>query len=667
MGILPTGKVNADIFRCILNMDAYVVVPGGSNKVRTIQQWLNGRYYGKPSFLIGPADGIYSRDVQKSLMMAIQYELGISAPNGVLGPSTQANLKKKVLNKGSSGVFVQLFSAACVFNEPIPTYIFDKNLSSSDSRAKFTTNWDDALTSFVKGFQRFSQIPVTGKGDYQTWAQLLVSMGDADRPVEGCDTIYEIDDAKAIWLRNKGYKIIGRYLYNPPTPAGGIDLNKNIKPGELERIFKYGIKVVPIFQDNGRRLEDFTYSKGYQHAELAHSLADGFGFNSGTTIYFAVDYDATQDDINSNIVPYFKGIVAGLASKGGKYFHGVYGSRNVCSNVTRITYARYSYVSGMSWGFSGNLGFSLPANWSMNQIKEERNIPIENNFFDLDRVVWKKDGDLGQSNINQPKNSASDFVESIQRIYKLALEYANGDKIKANRLVCYYYRYPVYTDVKWASILGGVDNKFIDFVKSKNESLIYYVTDPVTGYPIGTQHIMASLQGHLDIEVSNNNFMLTNSADITGWGGDVLTFYKDWRKNLESYPSAYAFCVERLGNPNVDSSFPFADLIADADAFNMANMIKNKKFDNISDVITATYLKAPNRLRFKDFWNGRFRNDKNASDVIHDLMVGGINPKVILARKGLTLGAIDPADLSMDELKSFEMGVLQSIKIRIEG
>ncbi|WP_219816654.1 glycoside hydrolase domain-containing protein [Arthrobacter sp. ZGTC131] len=164
-------------------------------------------------------------------------------------------------------------------------------------------------------------------------------------------------------------------------------MDKEIKPGELNVIFGAGLKVLPIYQDNARLLSDFTYSQGYQHAVRAHQLAASYGFNRGTVIYFAVDYDATQEDIDAAIIPYFQGVQAGLASNGKKYVHGVYGSRNVCLNVTAKTFARYSFVSGMSWGFSGNLGFPLPANWSFNQIKE---FTVTNgaDAFDLDNDVW---------------------------------------------------------------------------------------------------------------------------------------------------------------------------------------------------------------------------------------------------------------------------------------
>jgi hypothetical protein len=61
------GTIDATIARCILNMDAYVVVAGGTDKIRDIQRWLNGRYWQRPAYTIGPCDGIYSRDVQRAL------------------------------------------------------------------------------------------------------------------------------------------------------------------------------------------------------------------------------------------------------------------------------------------------------------------------------------------------------------------------------------------------------------------------------------------------------------------------------------------------------------------------------------------------------------------------------------------------------------------------
>ena len=119
-----------------------------------------------------------------------------------------------------------------------------------------------------------------------------------------------------------------------------------------------------------------------------------YGFNRGTVIYFAVDYDAIDDEITSNIIPYFLGVQAGLAETGRRYIAGVYGSRNVCSRVTDEAFARYSFVSGMSWGFSGNLGFPMPRNWSFTQIQEGQ-FTTGSDVIDLDRDAHRPGSDVG--------------------------------------------------------------------------------------------------------------------------------------------------------------------------------------------------------------------------------------------------------------------------------
>ncbi|MCK8617843.1 DUF1906 domain-containing protein [Fructobacillus sp. M158] len=93
------------------------------------------------------------------------------------------------------------------------------------------------------------------------------------------------------------------------------------------------------------------------------------------TIYFAVDTDMTEDENLANAIPYFKGV----ASVMNHYKIGVYGPRNTCLMVSdAVSAVKYSYVSNMSTGFSGNLGFSQPLNWAFDQFDEvgsEGNLP----------------------------------------------------------------------------------------------------------------------------------------------------------------------------------------------------------------------------------------------------------------------------------------------------
>ncbi|MFD0069469.1 peptidoglycan-binding protein, partial [Streptomyces sp. NPDC127574] len=198
----PGGDLVPKVFKGLLNMDAYVTVNGGSESIRAVQRWLNGTYVSRRDFTIIPADGHHSRDVAKSVLFAVQYEIGMAdgTANGVFGPGTQSGLKSHTVTTGDSGPWVQLFSGAMILNQRPVT---------------FTSSFTSALSSAVSSFQSFAALPATGKGDFSTWASLLVSYGDQSRKGEACDGVTRVTPARAAALKADGIKYLGRYLTNP--------------------------------------------------------------------------------------------------------------------------------------------------------------------------------------------------------------------------------------------------------------------------------------------------------------------------------------------------------------------------------------------------------------------------------------------------------------------
>ncbi|MFF9894623.1 glycoside hydrolase domain-containing protein [Streptomyces longispororuber] len=638
------GSVTPKIFKCILNMDAYIVVPGGTEKIRNIQQWLNSRYWQRDAYSIGPCDGFYSRDVQKSLVIAIQYELGL-APNGNFGPGTQDGLRAHPVREGNSGIFVELFTAACVFNEPVIL----RGLNDTEVRTTFKSDFDSKTRAFVEYFQKFSQLYGSrdanyGVGDYDTWAQLLVSMGNPDRAATGSDTRFEITASRARWLYDNKYRLVGRYLYDPP----GSTLDKEIKPGELQTIFDAGLRVFPIYQDNARRLSDFTYAHGYQHALNAHALASQYGFNRGTTIYFAVDYDAQQGEIDGTsqggIVPYFYGVAAGLASQGRKYFHGVYGSRNVCINVTEKTGARFSFVSGMSWGFSGNLGYPLPSNWAINQIKEFK-VTNGSDTFDLDRDVWRQGGEPGSNSVNKKGGPADSYIAYVRKLYDHAVAYkaANNVGTNASRLVMEYIRHEKYNGVQWWWLANSYDENFVEYCNSRGMSISETFTDPITGYEIDATHLMATANGFLENPDPPSKEKAVG-GDVAGWGGDIITFWTDWRNSLDKYPAPLAFCQAKLAIPGTVSSFGYTDMIEDVDGYQLAKFVAGG--GKVVDWMTSYYTGGGGLKRFRNHFDRRWQTATNARACCWDILAGPAGLKVDAARLWFITkrGAILPAD-----------------------
>ncbi|MGW0499507.1 glycoside hydrolase domain-containing protein [Streptomyces sp. NPDC003007] len=402
-GAYPGSDLVPKVFKGLLNMDAYVTVNNGSGAIREIQQWMNGRYVNRRDFFIIPCDGHHSRDVAKSLLYAIQYELGMAdgTANGVFGPGTQSGLKNHTVAVGTTGTWALLFTAAMILNKrtvPFGNFIGD-------------------VKTGVQVFQSFAKLPVTGLGDFQTWASLLVSYGDQTRKGESCDGVTKITPARAQALKDAGYKYIGRYLYNPSTTSLP---EKEIQPGELATIKQYGLRCFPIYQTWARSVDYYSVQQGVTDCMNAAYKAEEHGFKPGSRIYFAVDYDAVDEEVTSHVLPYFRSIKDQMNRMGNPYKIGIYGPRNVCSRVSAAGYSGASFVSDMSSGFSGNLGYTLPEGWAFDQIVTKTvgsgagAIEIDNNIA--------SGRDTGQGDFDAPPAQKLDIGFSLSYWDALAKE-----------------------------------------------------------------------------------------------------------------------------------------------------------------------------------------------------------------------------------------------------
>lgn len=605
------------VVKALLTMDSYLLVAGGTTAVRSIQQWLNGRYWGRQNFFVLACDGKVSRDVQRSLYLAIQFDLGMTdaEATGVFGPGTRAGLKAHPLSVGSEGSFVQLFTAAMVLNR---IHLIDLR-----TYERFTSTFNMEVAGAVCAFQAFSAIPVTGAGDYVTWCQLLVSDGDPTRACAALDCITEITDARAATLRAAGHTLVGRYLDERPSKK---PLNKQLQPGELDVIFRNGLRVFPISQYYGGDASYFTHAQGLADAEGAHDAAVRYGFDQGTVIYFAVDFDATQSDIDNGVVPYFQGVVAGLAGRGDRYVHGVYGSRNVCSEVTRWTGARWSYVAGMSTGYSGNLGYPLPENWSFNQV-QTATIGNGTGQIELDRNAYRPGTDPGVSSVRNPDASVDAFLAYIARLHDLAVGYGKGDP---NQLVLEYLRHEDYGEAQWALLLGAVDPGFVDHVSKAGVTMVRTMVDPVHGITLRMSHMGAAGNAVHLMGKPTGPQLGTNTGDLAGWGGDLITFYGEWQRDVARYPDGYNYCREKLGRHGSGCTFELYDLVMDADGYNVAMHLRSGT--SIVRAMETNYRTDPH-TRLTRFFSGRFDHDVNrAKDLARDMLTSEANPLISAGR-----------------------------------
>ncbi|MFF2627213.1 glycoside hydrolase domain-containing protein [Kitasatospora griseola] len=394
VGLSAGSDLTPKVFKALLNMDAYVSVNSGSEATRSVQQWLNGRYLNRQDFFVIPCDGHNSRDVAKAMLLAIQYELGMAdgVANGVFGPGTQSGIRSHPVSTGSQGTWASLFSAAMILN---------------DQPIAFSSTFDSTTAGLVRNFQSFVGLPATGNGDFSTWASLLISYGDQSRKGAACDCVTRITPARAAALKAEGITYVGRYLTNPVVVVKPEDLpEKAIQEGELQTIANAGLRCFPIYQTYGRDASNFTYIAGRTAGQAAVNAAMDHGFQQGTRIYFAVDFDAMDSDITSNVLPHFKGIQDAIADDGNRYRIGVYGPRNVCTRVARAGHSTASFVSDMSYGFSGNYGYPLPADWAYDQIVT-RTVGTADGAINIDNNI-ASGRDTGQGSFDPGRPARAD-------------------------------------------------------------------------------------------------------------------------------------------------------------------------------------------------------------------------------------------------------------------
>ncbi len=629
--------------KALLTMDAYVAVGNGTEEIRSIQRWLNGRYWSHRDFYVIPCDGNYSRDIQKAMLLAIQFELGMSddQATGVFGPGTQAGIRQHTVRLNSTGVWVQLFSAAMVFN----------------SYGSYGSTFTAGLQASVRSFQSFSALPPNGEGDFATWAQLLVSTGDPNRPGTAADCITTVTPARAAALFNAGYRVIGRYL-----DEHGNALNKKIQPGELATIFAAGLKVFPISQYYGGERDYFTYQQGLADARGAHAAAVGHGFGTNTVIYFAVDYDASQDEIDSNIVPYFRGVAGALSSLGRRFVHGVYGSRNVCAEVTRQTGAIWSFVSGMSTGFSGNMGFSLPANWVLNQV-QTRTVGSGAGAIEIDHNVCRPGFDpfVGTTG-GGPSSSVTQVVNGITGVHGLARDYA-GSAGPLDRLVLEYLRRTDYNSLKWYLFIGYSDADFCSYVNDTAIRVPREYVDP-SGITVTSSHFGAACNGHVVKGLPVNG---VNQGDFTAWGGDLITFYAEWQRETTQGSTGRQYCLDHLFRDD-DSTFTISDLISDADAYNTAVAILNGT--DVAAVVRGDLQGGGWQTRFSRFYNGRFGGTNGGAAAAAKNMLMNKDPLMLIARDNLIKNGggedpVLPSELSDADLNGFCDGFAEALSARV--
>ena len=176
--------------------------------------------------------------------------------------------------------------------------------------------------------------------------------------------------ANADCFAGKGYTVAIRY-YSARFPA------KVITPAEAQHICQAGLSLMVVYQDSNNKPHFFSHDIGLEQGQQAVEYAiNKIKQPTDSAIYFAVDFDATKQEIDDNVIAYFQGVnssVGQAAASGHSYHVGVYGSGLVCSSVIGKNLARYAWLAGAT-GWRDSRDFS---GWQVRQIISSSHPTIE--------------------------------------------------------------------------------------------------------------------------------------------------------------------------------------------------------------------------------------------------------------------------------------------------
>ena len=220
------------------------------------------------------------------------------------------------------------------------------------------------------------------------------------------------------------------------------------------------------------------------------------------------------------IVPYFKELYNQFMTRSGnKYRVGIYATRNTCTRVCDSGYSCSSFVSDMSTGYSGNLGFPIPENWAFDQF-DNAIIYNKNNSssIEIEKFSDKKIGedvfDYGGKILVNMSGSSIPVYES-KKFKEMDLPYAydlyevDGEKIGIINPNEFYVRFAT----------SNFERDHIHKVLFNNGSEVK------SGYI--TENNYNSDNSDTEIPYQENYFSVTynpdnNSLTLHSWGSDVV-------------------------------------------------------------------------------------------------------------------------------------------------
>lgn len=170
--------------------------------------------------------------------------------------------------------------------------------------------------------------------------------------------------AYATQLSIAGYEFFARYYRRTVVSRYAIS------PEEAKPLFDKGLWALAIYQNTSDKPEYFTDANALADGGAAVAKAAQMKQPKSSTIYFAVDCNPDEAQIDRLVLPYFDKIMAAVVTAG--YVVGVYGSGLVCRKVLSSSYAKCAWLSN-AMGWRGSREYH---DWAVRQTSLPKKLPF---------------------------------------------------------------------------------------------------------------------------------------------------------------------------------------------------------------------------------------------------------------------------------------------------
>jgi len=157
--------------------------------------------------------------------------------------------------------------------------------------------------------------------------------------ISGMDAAVDCS-AFASCIASEGMKFVVRYY--------SASAKKRIARPEAVALASAGLELAVVYQDSNNELKFFSDQTGRKHATTALQQAQEIEQPAGSAIYFAVDFDASAEQVRGAILDYFREVSRLLAAASTRYAVGVYGSGLTCRLIRDAGLATFTWLCGSS-------------------------------------------------------------------------------------------------------------------------------------------------------------------------------------------------------------------------------------------------------------------------------------------------------------------------------